>query len=182
VKFRALTLALALGLLAAPAAARADLRVTPGHSSVFESAVGVPAPQQQFTITATCTTLLGTCVAPDTATVNVSITPSFSGSFSQTNNCPPTMTASTLNGPSCTVVVGFTPDLPGLAYAQLKAGKGGMGTSYGDQDGIAFAQLVGRGVEPHAAAKGETAKKRRKCKKRKLSPARAKKCRAKKKR
>jgi hypothetical protein len=168
---------LAVALAVAPAA-RADIRISPTGSQVFESEVGEPAAPQQFTISATCKILFDQCIGPDTVPVNVGIFHTERGYFSQTNNCPPTLTGSGMTGgESCTVTVGFTPSVPGLSVAYLTTGTGTSGPG--------FANLLGHGAIPKdlsGQAAGKSKKGRCAKRKRGKSKSAARKCKKKKKR
>jgi hypothetical protein len=144
--------ALAAGALAlAPAAANADVTLTPSNLS-FSQPVGTASAPKAATLTLTCDGCDPEGPLTDSFDPVITVTPA---AFTQTNDCPTTLLASfLLSKVSCTINVAFAASAVGTVSGTLTTGPGGP-----------TASLTGTGVAPTTPAPA-----RKKCKKGKKKP------------
>ena len=124
-------LVVAGGLAALPAAAgAATVTVSPTSLTFAAQQVGSTSVPQDVTLTKDCTGANQTqCLGPPAEGPTFAPVISVTGPFTQTNNCPPALTASALPDPgtktSCTIKVRFKPTAKGPATGTLSTGSGG---------------------------------------------------------
>jgi hypothetical protein len=163
-----LSLATALcGLALIPAAADAEVTVSPTSLTFGGQQVGTASPTQPATVTVSCGP---TCVGQDAFFPNISAPPP----FTQTNNCATMVVLQFEPDESCTINVGFSPTAPGVIPGTLTTGAPGATVSLSGT-GIAApapappasppakkCKKKKKGKKGTAAAKGKCKKKRRK--------------------
>jgi hypothetical protein len=164
----------AAGLIALmPASAAAVTSVNPISLDFGSQPVGTTSAGKSTTLVVDCDLVLvpPLCMLPGTFSPTIATT----GDFSQTNTCPPVMTAIVQPGTSCPITVTFKPSAIGPRTGTLSTGSGGP-----------TVPLSGTGIAPASTPPVTAPTKRKKCKKAKRRLAQAakkkRKCKKKKKR
>lgn len=107
-------------LFAVPGNALALTTTNPANLSFVTQQLGTTSSAQTVTLKVNCDSV----TVPPLCTTPVVFAPAISttGDFTQTNNCPPVMTAVTSPGVSCTISVQFTPSMGGTRSGTLSVG------------------------------------------------------------
>ena len=157
----------AMGVFAlVPATATANVLVSPANIDFPTTAVGTKSAGVPVTLTKNCAGAEDTqCFAgPEGPTFTPAI--STSGMFSQTNNCPPALTATMTTNEvvSCTITVFFSPTATGPTFGSLNTGTGGPSVTLSGH-GSAAPSAHGKQCKKAKKKKGKKSKRKKGCRK-----------------